>query len=93
MLINFFSFFFDLYKEYNNFLILFLSFKELFLAFNCAKDISNLVSICSGVNIFSPFPDKGCKYLLKSKESSISRSVIFAVSFGYDLTIFLNLSA
>ena len=43
--------FFDLCKEYNSYLILFLSFCELFLAFNWAKVIGNLLSIWYDVSI------------------------------------------
>ena len=48
--------FFDLYKEYNNCLISFLSFSELFSAFKWAEEIGNLLSIWFGVSIFNPFP-------------------------------------
>ena len=48
-------FFFEWYKEYNRCLIS-LSFSELFSAFNCARVIGNLLSIWSGVSIFSPCP-------------------------------------
>ena len=48
--------YFDLYKEYNSCLISFLSFSELFPAFNCAKVIGNLLSIWFGVSIFRHFP-------------------------------------
>ena len=42
-------------KEYSICLILFLSFSELFPAFNWAKEIGNLLSIWFGVKIFKPF--------------------------------------
>ena len=47
---------FDLCKEYNSCLISFLSFSELFPAFNWAKEIGNLLSIWFGVKIFKAFP-------------------------------------
>ena len=53
--------FFDLYKEYNNCLISFLSFSELF---NWAKVIGRLLSIWFGVGIFKPCPE--WYYLLNS---------------------------
>ena len=48
---------FDLYKEYNSCLILFLSFSELFPASNRPKEIDGVLSICCGVNIFNIFAD------------------------------------
>ena len=56
LLYSFFVSFFDLHKEYNICLILFLKFSELFPAFNWAKEIGNLPSIWFGVSIFKPFP-------------------------------------
>ena len=53
----FFVSFFDLYKECSYWLISFSSFSELFPAFNCAKEISNRLSIWFRVSIFSPCPD------------------------------------
>ena len=41
--------FLDWYKENNNCLISFLSFSELFPAFNCAKEIGNLLAFGLGV--------------------------------------------
>ena len=43
-----------MYREYNSCLISFLSSRELFPAFICAKIIGNRVKICCGVNSFSP---------------------------------------
>ena len=50
-------FFFDLHRQYNSCLIPFLSSRELFPAFICAKSIGNRASICCGVSIFNPDPD------------------------------------
>ena len=52
LLYSYFVSFFDLYKEYNNCLISFLSFSELFPAFNLAKVIGNLLSIFGLVLVF-----------------------------------------
>ena len=59
--------FFYLYKEYNNCLISFLSFSELFPTFNWAKVIGNLLSIWFGVDIFKSCPN--CFSLLSAQES------------------------
>ena len=48
--------FFDLYKEYDNYLFSFLSFSELFPAFDWAEEIGNLLSIWLDVKIFNPCP-------------------------------------
>ena len=47
---------FDQYKEYMIFLISFNKFSDVLPAFTFAKVIGNLLSICLGVDIFSPFP-------------------------------------
>ena len=46
--------FVDMYKEYNTCLVSFLSFSELFPAFNWAKEIGSLLRIWLGVSIFKP---------------------------------------
>ena len=46
--------FFNVYKEYSGCLISVLSFPESFHAFSCPKEISNILSIWFGVDIFSP---------------------------------------
>ena len=69
--------FFDLYKDYNNCLISFLSFSELFPAFNCAKVIGNLLSICFGVKIFRPKPRCFWISLLKSRISLMASNIWF----------------
>ena len=76
--------FFDLYKEYNNCLILFLSFSELFPAFNWAKIIGNLLSIWFGVSIFKPKPCCFRFSLLKIRISSTIYNILsgFSVSFS-----------
>ena len=71
--------FFERNKEYNSCLISFLSFSELFPAFNCAKVFVNLLSIGSRANIFSPYP---FYFLLCAANSSPSKSDISIVS-GY----------
>ena len=53
--IELFCKFFDRHKEYNSCLISFLSFSELFPAFNWDKEIGNLLSIWLGVRICKPF--------------------------------------
>ena len=75
--VEFFCKFFDLYKEYNSCLNLFLSFLELFPAFNCAQEIGNLLSIWFGVSIVSSFPF--C-CLFCSANSSLSKLGISVVS-------------
>ena len=59
------------------YLILFLSFSELFPAFNWAKVSGNQLSIWFGVNVFKPFP---CLFLFCSADSSLSNSGISVVS-------------
>ena len=76
--------FFDLYKEYNNCLIPFLSFSELFPAFNWAKVIGNLLSIWSGVKSFNLCP--GCFWIFSLK-LRISLT-IFNILFGCFLFFF-----
>ena len=63
--------FLDLYKEYNNCLISFLSFSELFPAFNWAKVIGNLLSIWFGVSFFNPCP---CWFPFSAADFSVSKS-------------------
>ena len=76
--------FFDLYKEYNICLISFLSFSELFAAFNWAKVISNLLNIWFGVKSFKPCPCCFLTSLLKS----IIWMMISNISFGFSFFIF-----
>ena len=68
--------FFERYQEYNSFLISFFNLSELFSVFNCAKIIGNLLSIWSGVSIFSP---RLFLFLLCSANSSLSKSEISVV--------------
>ena len=75
VLVNFFKW----YKEFDSCLISFISFCELFPAFNWAKVIGNLLSIWSGVNIFSPIP---LCFLFCSADYSLSNSDISVVSSG-----------
>ena len=82
LLFSCFVSFFDLYQEYNNCLISFLSFSELFPAFNRAKEIGNLLSIWSGVSIFNPPPD--CFSLL----NLIISLKIFTILFGFSIFFF-----
>ena len=72
--------FFHLYKEYSNCLISFLSFSELFLAFNWDKKIDNLLSIWFGVRIFSPCPS----YSANSCLLNFVLSAILSSKFGSD---------
>ena len=78
---------FDLYKKYSSFLVWFLSFFELFLAFSCAKEIANLVSIWFGVSIVSRSP---CWLLLCAADSSLSKSGMSVVSGCSSEFCFLN---
>ena len=66
-----------MYKEFDNCLIWFLSFSEIFPDFNWAKETGNLLSIWFGVGIFSPWPF--C-FLLSTTSSSLSKSGMFVVS-------------
>ena len=68
--------FFERYREYNSRLILFLSFSELFPAFNWDKEIGNQLSIWSGVSIFSPFSSW---FLVCSAHCSLCKSGISAI--------------
>ena len=68
---------YERYKEYNSCLISYLSFSELFLVFNWAKDISNLLNIQFGVSIFNPCPSW---FLFYSGDSSFSKSGISVLS-------------
>ena len=80
-----FETFFDLYKEYNNCLISFLSFSELFPAINWAKEIGNPLSIWFGVSIFKPPPQfSSVKLRICSTISIILlfSSILFALSLG-----------
>ena len=75
----FWSISFEWYKEYNSCLISFLSFSELFPAFNWARVIGNLLSIWSGVSIFSL-----CPLCFRSLNSRIL-STISIISFGFSI--------
>ena len=68
---------FDLYKEYSDYLISFLSFSELFPAINWANEIGNLQSIWFGISIFTPCP---CWFLLCAADYLLSSSGISVVS-------------
>ena len=68
---------FDLYKEYSDYLISFLSFSELFLAINWANEIGNLQRIWFGISIFTPCP---CWFLLCAADYLLSSSGISVVS-------------
>ena len=60
----------------------------MFLAFICAKEIGNLLSIWFGVNIFSPFP---CWFLLCAADYLLSKSgmsVVSGCSFDFSWLIF-----
>ena len=59
-----------MYKKYNSCLISFLSFFELFPAFNWAKEIGNLLSIWLGDNIFKRPLSCFCLSSLKRRTSS-----------------------
>ena len=76
MVIDCFGFFlfFERYKEYNSCLISFLDIFGLFPAFNYSKEIGNLLSIWSGVSIFSPIP-------FCSADSPLSNSHISVISY------------
>ena len=69
--------FFEQYKKYSSCLISFLSFSELFPACNCAKNIANLLSIWSDVNIFSLCT---AWFLLCSADFSLSKLRISVMS-------------
>ena len=56
IVIYFFSDFFAQYKEYIIFLNPFSKFSDVLPAFNFARAIGNLWSICLGVNILRPSP-------------------------------------
>ena len=74
----FFVIFFNPYKEYNSCLISFLSFSELFPAFNWAREIGNLLSIWLGVSIFSSCP---CCCILNSR--MFWKNILFRLSFQF----------
>ena len=76
--------FFDQCKRFNSCLISFLSFSELFPAYNLAKEIVNLLNIWFGVSIFSPCP-------FRSGDPSLSKSGISVVS-GCSSSILLSVS-
>ena len=71
--------FFEQYKENSSCLISFLSFSELFAAFNCAKVIGNLLSIWLGVSIFKPFPGWFSRLKILNNILSII-SIVFSFS-------------
>ena len=67
--------------------MLFLSFSELFPAFNWAKEIGNLLSIWFGVSTFKPCP---FYFLLCAADSSFSKSRLSVVSGCLPDSCFLN---
>ena len=77
--------FFDLYKEYKICLISFLSFSELFPAFDWAKVIGNLLRILLGVSIFSPCP---CWFCFLNSRIFSTASII---SLGFTIYFYSSL--
>ena len=69
-------------------MISFLSFSELFLAFNWANIISNLLRIWSGITIFSSFAD--CSFCATDSSLSNSDVPVVSVFLSCDLGIFLK---
>ena len=85
----FFVSFFDVDKEYNSYLISFLSFSELFPAFSCAKEIGNLLTIWFGVSILSHFPLCSFPCAADSSLSNSGMSVLCLSSDFFCLLIFV----
>ena len=83
---TFIELYFDLCKQCNNCLMSFLSFSELFPAFNWAEEIDNLLSICFGVNIFSPCP---CCGLLNPR--IFQQDLLFHLDFQFLFLVHLYL--
>ena len=87
ILYNIFVSCFDLCKEYKICLISFLSFSELFRAFNRAKQIGNLPNIWLYVSILSPSPSW---FLLLRSRILSTISIIFLFSSVYNNGSFLG---